>query len=54
MDIKRTFACAIIAMPLLVACNNEDKMGNDDQQSATITLQDLAGDWNNCPISKCL
>ena len=46
MDIKRTFACAIIAMPLLVACNNDDKMGNDDQLAATVTLQDLAGEWH--------
>ena len=46
MDIKRTFACAIIAMPLLVACNNDDKIGDDDKPAAAITLQDLAGDWN--------
>ena len=46
MDIKRTFACAIIAMPLLVACNNDDKIGDDNQPAAAITLQDLAGDWN--------
>ena len=46
MDIKRALACAILAMPLLVACNNDDKMGNDDQLSATITLQDLAGEWH--------
>ena len=46
MDIKRTFACALIAMPLLVACNNDDKIGDDDQQAAPITIQDLAGEWN--------
>ncbi|MBO7112291.1 MAG: hypothetical protein J6W18_10130 [Bacteroidaceae bacterium] len=33
-------------MPLLVACNNDDKIGNDDQPTAAITIQDLAGEWH--------
>ena len=47
MNIKRTIAWALIAMPLLAACD-KDKSENDDngKSSAEIALQSLVGEWN--------
>jgi hypothetical protein len=52
MDMKRTFVWALIAMPLLAACNDDEKVNNDDNQTpAQITMQDITGAWHLTLVS---
>lgn len=46
MEIKRLFAWAIIALPLLAACDSGDKIDvEDDGTSVEVTMKTLAGEW---------
>ena len=48
---KRTFVWALIAMPLLAACDDE-KVNNDENQTpAQVTMQDITGAWHLTLVS---
>ena len=48
MFMKRTFVWALIALPLFVACDDDDKIiSNDNEPAITpIALQDVVGSWH--------